>query len=53
MRIPGLVRFGPPLAGQLVLDGEIMPSAGPEPLILGSLYSGQLLTALWLPCLWS
>jgi hypothetical protein len=45
-RITGLVRFGPPLAGQLVLDGEIMPGAGPEPLIHGALFNGQLVTAI-------
>ena len=45
-RIPGLVRFGPPFAGQLVLDGEIMPGAGPEPLIHGALFNGQLVSAV-------
>jgi ApeA N-terminal domain 1 len=45
-RIAGVLRFGPPLAGQLVLDGELMPGAGPEPLVHGLLFSGQPITAM-------
>lgn len=45
-RITGVLRLGPPLAGQLVLDGELMPGAGPEPLVHGLLFSGQPITAM-------
>jgi hypothetical protein len=45
-RIAGKLQFGPPLAGQLVLDGELMPGPGPEPLVHGLLFSGQHNTAL-------
>ncbi len=45
-RIPGVLRFGPPLAGHLVLDGELMPGPGPEPLVHGLLFSGQPITAM-------
>ena len=45
-RIAGKLQFGPPLAGQLVLDGELMPGPGPEPLVHGLLFSGQHITAL-------
>ena len=44
-RIAGKLQFGPPLAGQLVLDGELMPGPGPEPLVHGLLFSGQHITA--------
>lgn len=45
-RIAGALRLGPPLAGQLVLDGELMPGPGPEPWVHGLLFSGQPITAM-------
>lgn len=45
-RIPGALSLGPPLACRLVLDGELIPGAGPEPLVHGLLFSGQPITAM-------
>jgi ApeA N-terminal domain 1 len=45
-RIAGALRLGPPLAGHLALDGELMPGTGPEPLVHGLLFSGQPITAM-------
>ena len=49
-RIAGKLSARPATRCRLVLDGELMPGAGPEPLVHGLLFSGQPITAMDLLC---